>query len=1124
MSQDIRTLFANLSKKSSKNASSKVDSRNSISFSNDDVDISMVETTPVKPQSKKTSRIKHKAYVISSDSEDDIKSKSPEKKKAKSSHSPKLTPVNIEDVFNKPIKQTQPEVIATEKKENVVKVTPKKPTKTNKNTKKNTELGIHANKDFEKTLMELDEDSDDTILLDNMEMLDKTIEEALLEGNKEGSTSVIKDQTHEDKLKEKFSKKQQRNGSENESTFNKEAILNEKLEEKREDSTSVIKDQIREDKLQEKTPKKRQRKKSENESTPNKKQKFEYTDSGIDADQERWEKKRHSAALYQQYLHRGGPKHQGEKEYPKGKPDCLANLTFLKTGVLDSLDSEEFEKIIKDHGGRVVHAVSRKVTYVVVGDQPGPSKLEKARNFNIKEISENELLDLILVKSGMKPKYVTRNDSEDLGLGGSETESPKFVTKTEAKNKIEKANKNEIKDKKSESDSNKPNLKKLKKVGTPEKEESASVAKCVDTEKDVKDKNSQSAHDKAKTEADKRDDLKKNVSQDSQHVKKESSQNDCDNAKTKQESAVSSKEVRQISEMSPTNMSWTEKYKPTSTKDIIGQKESNSNMNQLKRWLENWYRNRNPEIKKKLFKPTLYNQGTGEWFKAALLSGPPGVGKTTTATLVAKELGYDIVEFNASDTRSKKLLHEEISQMMQSKTVAGYVSGDNNINKKRILLMDEVDGMAGNEDRGGIAELINFIKTASFPIVCMCNNRDHQKMKTLVGYCFGLKFGKPNIQQVKAAMLSICFKEGIKIKPDTLSQLIVGTGGDIRQILNHLSMWSVDEKNLSSEMVEKESKNSRKDVVHGPWDVVRKVFTTAENKDMNIVDKSRLFFYDYSIGPLFVQENYLQAQPDCTGPQGKRDLEVLIRKSLTADSLSMADMVESKIRSTNNWSLLESQAFYTTVLPSHYMSGTLSKTNFPGWLGKNSQRTKSLRVISELCSHTRMSVSGDKMSLRLDYADSLKDLLIKPLKYKGMDGVKDTIDIMKSYYLLKDDLVSLCELMACFDQPNAFTSIDSKVKAALTRQYNKSMVLSFAPPAASKRQSMPTEDHYYGREELVEDSDQDECEDVFAGDNMVRARKNQAAKAQPATANPRNPRGKASSSRPNKASKTKGKK
>lgn len=64
------------------------------------------------------------------------------------------------------------------------------------------------------------------------------------------------------------------------------------------------------------------------------------------------------AMSYQNYLNRGGPKNHGLKELPKGKPDCLGNLCFLRTGVLDSLDGEDFESLVKQHGGRVVHSVS----------------------------------------------------------------------------------------------------------------------------------------------------------------------------------------------------------------------------------------------------------------------------------------------------------------------------------------------------------------------------------------------------------------------------------------------------------------------------------------------------------------------------------------------------------------------------------------------------------------------------------------------------------------------------------------------------------------------------------------------------------------------------------------------
>ncbi|KAJ8977516.1 hypothetical protein NQ317_017134 [Molorchus minor] len=81
----------------------------------------------------------------------------------------------------------------------------------------------------------------------------------------------------------------------------------------------------------------------------------------------------------------------------------------------------------------------------------------------------------------------------------------------------------------------------------------------------------------------------------------------------------------------------------------------------------------------------------------------------------------------------------------------------------------------------------------------------------------------------------------------------------------------------------------------------------------------------------------------------------------------MGDIIDSKIRGSNNWSLLESQAMYSTVLPGYYMSGHVSnRINFPSWLGKNSSANKRKRMLSELYTHTRTSTSSDKSALNLD--------------------------------------------------------------------------------------------------------------------------------------------------------------
>lgn len=80
-------------------------------------------------------------------------------------------------------------------------------------------------------------------------------------------------------------------------------------------------------------------------------------------------------------------------------------------------------------------------------------------------------------------------------------------------------------------------------------------------------------------------------------------------------------------------------------------------------------------------------QTHGQSFKAALLSGPPGVGKTTTVQVVCKELGYDLVEFNASDTRNKTLLKDEVSGLLSNTTMKDYITGGEHVIQNFEIIM-----------------------------------------------------------------------------------------------------------------------------------------------------------------------------------------------------------------------------------------------------------------------------------------------------------------------------------------------------------------------------------------------------------------------------------------------------
>jgi replication factor C subunit 1 len=147
------------------------------------------------------------------------------------------------------------------------------------------------------------------------------------------------------------------------------------------------------------------------------------------------------------------------------------------------------------------------------------------------------------------------------------------------------------------------------------------------------------------------------------------------------------------------------------------------------------------------------------FMKAVLISGPPGIGKTTAAHIVAHACGFCVLEFNASDVRSKSSLHEHVMALASNTTlslgnpksaVGAASSGSANasggfngkLQTRNCVIMDEVDGMSSG-DRGGIAEIIKIIADCKMPIICICNDYYDAKIKSLRNHCLDMRFSKP---------------------------------------------------------------------------------------------------------------------------------------------------------------------------------------------------------------------------------------------------------------------------------------------------------------------------------------------------------------------------------------------
>ena len=214
-------------------------------------------------------------------------------------------------------------------------------------------------------------------------------------------------------------------------------------------------------------------------------------------------------------------------------------------------------------------------------------------------------------------------------------------------------------------------------------------------------------------------------------------------------------------EQQNSNNLWTAKYMPRSPNDLVGNVEVIEN---FKSWLLEWDRDakkpsEDPEPgKKKKWK----KEGAGRVAKACMISGPPGIGKTSMVKIIAESIGMETMFINASDKRSKNVIESMLKELTESSTMDHFRKGSTNL--QTLVVMDEVDGCSGNSDRGGIAALIKVIKSTKMPIVCIANDHGSRKIISLNNHCYDLRFQKPCQNEILVRLEYIAKKERIKIE------------------------------------------------------------------------------------------------------------------------------------------------------------------------------------------------------------------------------------------------------------------------------------------------------------------------------------------------------------------------
>ena len=451
------------------------------------------------------------------------------------------------------------------------------------------------------------------------------------------------------------------------------------------------------------------------------------------------------------------------------------------------------------------------------------------------------------------------------------------------------------------------------------------------------------------------------------------------------------------------------------------------------------------------------------------LYGPPGIGKTTIAKIILKKYNYDILEFNASDTRTAKHIQENLTQIGGSHNVVHFMC-----NKKVSIgiILDEIDGLSSG-DKGGMTEINNIIssnKKKKTPFICISNNvckkTDSLKRKSLF-----IKVSKPTDFQIKGLVTKIGKNENLNLTPQIIKKIVEKSQGDIRRCItllefifrnskhNHNISIKINDSNDSNDSNNSNNSNtindsgvdieanldnlnnldnldnlnnldnlendinnySRKRTELAPFEMCEKVLNSVKSLDF-FMDN---FNFDHSMTNWYIYENFIKYLD-------KNRVGNIDKKIANIDAFYnchvLGDILESKVLTNQNYDIYN----YINLIKT-FGSSFLANYN----LKKTSYNKMGMMTYSTLLNKTSLEYSNSKnwkqirSQLYINGSTNINRDICN-IFYKKLEAEdKEFILYAIKKYSLDIDLVEKMIKNSCFykkDQPHILVELKKKFK------------------------------------------------------------------------------------------------